>query len=109
MMEASSDVKSQHLIRILISVYVIIGMFMLASIIATYSCFEPVINWTYKAFPSCPVVQFPRCNLLLCILHLELRQFLLLALSISLAVVWVVNRNTHWAWVLQDLLGIMFR
>ncbi len=40
--------------------YVIIGMFVLASIIATYSCFEPFIMWTYRVFPSCPTFQVRR-------------------------------------------------
>merc|ERR550539_952180 len=29
-------------------VYVIIGMFFLATTIAVYSCFEPLIMWTYE-------------------------------------------------------------
>ena len=33
------------------SVYVIIGMFCLASTIAVYSCFEPIVMWSYEAFP----------------------------------------------------------
>ena len=44
-------------------VYVIIAMFCLASTIATYSCFEPVVMWTYEAFPNCPTVRLPRCNM----------------------------------------------
>ncbi len=84
-------------------------MFMLASIIATYSCLEPAVMWTYVAYPNLPVLQLPRCNLYFCVMHLELRQFILLLGSIALAVVWVVFRKEDWAWMLQDLLGIMFR
>ena len=49
------------------------------------------------------------CNLYLCVLSLELRQFVLLVASISISVVWLVYRNEGWAWVLQDFLGILFR
>lgn len=88
--------------------YVIIGMFVLASIIATYACFEPLVMWSYNAIPGCPVLQLPRFNLYLCIIHMELRQFVLLLLSVALSVVWVVFRNENWAWILQDFLGILF-
>ncbi len=84
------------------------GMFILASIIATYSCFEPVVMWTYRAFPSCPTVQLPRCNVYLFALNMELRQFALLLFSVALSVVWLVFRKEDWAWMLQDLLGILF-
>lgn len=115
----------------------IIGMFVMASIIATYSCFEPFVMWTYRVVPSCPTVQvdrakrrslqlraafstcfslsllplpqLPRCNFYLFSLHMELRQFVLFVLSVALSVVWVVFRKEDWAWVLQDILGILFR
>ena len=40
---------------------------------------------------------------------MEPRQFILLLLSVALSAVWVVFRNENWAWVLQDILGILFR
>lgn len=89
-------------------VYVIIGMFCLASTIAVYSCFEPLIMWTYEACPSCPTFRLPRFNLYICVTNLELRQFLLLAFSTSVTVVWAVYRNENWAWILQDILGVLF-
>lgn len=92
-----------------LTVYVIIGMFVLASVLATYACLEPIVLWSYRALPWCPTLTFPRCNLLLCTLNLELRQFILLSISITLGVIWAVYRNSDWAWILQDLLGIAFR
>ncbi len=88
--------------------YVIIGMFCLASTLAAYSCFEPLVLWSYDALPQCPTVRLPRCNMLVCILNMELRQFLLLCASIAIVVVWVVFRKSDWAWVLQDFLGVLF-
>ncbi len=42
-------------------------------------------------------------------LHMELRQFALFVCSVALSIVWVVFRKKDWAWILQDLLGILFR
>lgn len=89
-------------------VYVIIAMFCMASSIALYSCIEPIVMWSYEAFPCCPKLQLPYVNLLICKAHLELRQGLLLIIAISVAVVWAVFRNEDWAWILQDFLGVMF-
>lgn len=83
-------------------------MFCLASTIAVYSCFEPFVMWTYECCPSCPTLRLPRCNFYICILNMELRQFILLLISVSISVVWLVFRNYYWAWVLQDFLGILF-
>ena len=82
-------------------------MFVLASIIATYACFEPLIMWSYDLVPS-PTVQLPKCNLFLCVINMELRQFTLLTFSVALSTFWVVFRNEEWAWILQDILGILF-
>ena len=53
-------------------VYLIMGMFCLASSLAMYSCLEPLVMATYT-IPWLPVVRLPKMNLYLCILHLELR------------------------------------
>jgi hypothetical protein len=45
----------------------------------------------------------------ICVANLELRQFILLACSIAVTTVWAVFRNEDWAWILQDILGILFR
>jgi len=88
-------------------VYFIIGMFCLTSTIAVYSCLEPLVMLSYAYLP-CPTIKFPTCNLYICILNLELRQFVLLLGSVSISLVWLVYRNAGWAWVLQDFLAILF-
>ena len=45
----------------------------------------------------------------ICVANLEFRQFILLACSVAVTVVWAVFRNENWAWILQDILGILFR
>lgn len=39
---------------------------------------------------------------------MELRQALLLVASVSISTVWLVFRKAGWAWILQDILGILF-
>ena len=81
-------------------------MFCIASSLAMYSCLEPIVMASYS-LTRLPVVRLPRCNLYLCILQLELRQFLLLVASIAVSVTWFVFRNSEWSWIMQDILGIM--
>jgi signal peptide peptidase-like protein 2B len=87
-------------------VYVIMVMFCIASALAMYSCLEPLVMMTY-ALPL-PILRLPKMNLYICRLDLELRQLLLLILSISTTVVWFVFRKADWSWGLQDFLGILF-
>ena len=82
-------------------------MFCIASSLAMYSCLEPLVMASYS-LARLPVLRLPRCNLYICILQLELRQFLLLAASIATSATWFVFRKADWSWVLQDVLGIMF-
>ena len=95
------------MLTVTLAVYVIMTMFCIASSLAMYSCLEPVVMASYKV-TGLPVVRLPRCNLYLCILQLELRQFLLLAASIATSATWFAFRKADWSWVLQDILGIMF-
>ena len=83
------------------------AMFCIASTLAMYSCLEPIVMASYS-LASLPVLRLPRVNLYLCVLQLELRQFLLLAGSIATSVTWFVFRKSDWSWILQDILGIMF-
>ena len=82
-------------------------MFCIASTLAMYSCLEPIVMASYN-ISVLPVLRIPRINLYLCIIQLELRQFLLLAASIATSATWFVFRKTDWSWILQDILGIMF-
>ena len=54
------------------SVYVIIGMFVFATVIATYACIEPLVMASYSVFPR-PILQLPRINLGCAVIHLEFR------------------------------------
>jgi len=89
-------------------VYVIIGMFVLATTVAVYACFEPFVIWTYDAWPACPTYRLPTCNVYLCVANMELRQLLLLMFSLGLSITWLVCRKEPWAWALQDFLGVLF-
>ena len=94
---------TSYLTTIVIAVYVIMTMFCIASSLAMYSCLEPLVMASYN-LSSLPVLKLPRLNLYICILQLELRQFLLLAASIATSVTWFVFRKTDWSWVLQVIL-----
>jgi len=86
----------------------IIFFFCLASFTALYSCFEPIVMWTYKTFPRCPTYTLPQLKCWGCTMRMELRQFLLVCASLAITIVWLVYRKENWAWILQDFLGIFF-
>ncbi|KAM6980578.1 signal peptide peptidase-like 2A [Aplochiton taeniatus] len=80
-------------------VYMIIGIFCLASASALFSCLDAILDKM-----GCGTLSFS--------VHgkgFSVRSLLLAALCISIAVVWGVYRNEdRWIWILQDLLGIAF-
>lgn len=84
-------------------VYVIIGLFVLASTTAFYQCLEPIVR-------RIPIGAFklPSCNLSFVQIHVEVRQLVLFIASVSLAASWVVYRKEKFAWILQDILGFAF-
>jgi len=88
-------------------VYLIMAMFCLASSLAMYSCLEPLVMASYQ-IKWLPIAKLPRVNLYLCVLQLELRQLILLLLSLGTAATWFIFRKQDWSWIIQDLLGIMF-
>ncbi|XP_053355914.1 signal peptide peptidase-like 2A isoform X1 [Clarias gariepinus] len=80
-------------------VYVIIVIFCLASATGLYSCLEALLNAVgcSKLSVSCQEKSF------------SVRNMLLAAVCITLAVIWGVYRNEdRWIWILQDVLGIAF-
>ncbi|XP_069914670.1 signal peptide peptidase-like 2B isoform X4 [Oryctolagus cuniculus] len=80
-------------------VYVIIGIFCLASATGLYSCLAPLVR------------KLPFCACRVPYLHKrpQARMLLLALLCVAVSVVWGVFRNDdRWAWVLQDALGIAF-
>ena len=88
--------------------YVIIGMFCFASFLAVYACLEPLVMMSYRACPWCPTVQLPKLKICGGTIVLELRQFLLMIMALSVTIVWAVYRKASWAWILQDILGVVF-
>ncbi|XP_077564440.1 signal peptide peptidase-like 2B [Haemaphysalis longicornis] len=69
-------------------VYVIIGMFVLASAIALIGVLEPALPCFFV-----PV---------------EVRQLLLIVFSVAVSFSFVVFRNESWSWILQGVLGTIF-
>ncbi|XP_038596029.1 signal peptide peptidase-like 2B isoform X1 [Tachyglossus aculeatus] len=85
-------------------VYMIIGIFCLASSTGLYSCLSPFVR--RLPFGKCRV---PDNNLPYFHKRPQVRMLLLAVFCISVSVVWGVFRNEdQWAWVLQDALGIAF-
>ncbi|XP_036090051.1 signal peptide peptidase-like 2B isoform X5 [Rousettus aegyptiacus] len=85
-------------------VYVIIGIFCLASSTGLYSCLSPLVQR----------LPFGKCRIWdnsLPYFHKrpQVRMLLLALFCVAVSVVWGVFRNEdQWAWVLQDALGIAF-
>ncbi|XP_042874656.1 signal peptide peptidase-like 2A isoform X1 [Penaeus japonicus] len=84
-------------------VYIIIAMFCLASAIATYCCLDPLVSRM-----PCGTTRTPYFNIYIVRGTLMVRQILLLMFAFGLSITWVVLRKEPWAWILQDILGIMF-
>ncbi|XP_072100333.1 signal peptide peptidase-like 2 isoform X1 [Mobula birostris] len=83
-------------------VYIIIGIFCLASSIGLYSCLAPFV----QKIPSCKcrTPDLPHCHK-----RPQVRMLFLGVFCVSISYVWAVFRNEDkWAWVLQDTLGIAF-
>ncbi|XP_051033213.1 signal peptide peptidase-like 2B isoform X1 [Phodopus roborovskii] len=85
-------------------VYVIIGIFCLASSTGLYSCLAPCV----RKLPFC-TFRVPDNNLPYFHKRPQARMLLLALFCVTVTVVWGVFRNEdQWAWVLQDILGIAF-
>ncbi|KAL6063127.1 hypothetical protein STEG23_037779 [Scotinomys teguina] len=85
-------------------VYVIIGIFCLASSTGLYSCLAPCV----RRLPFC-TCRVPDNNLPYFHKRPQARMLLLALFCVSVTVVWGIFRNEdQWAWVLQDILGIAF-
>lgn len=83
-------------------VYVIIGLFVLASILSTFVCTEPVVK---KVLPKRVVkISFPCCSGNRVLIY----QLLVFAFATSLALSWFFTRKLDFAWTLQDILGVFF-
>ncbi|XP_052603062.1 signal peptide peptidase-like 2B isoform X2 [Peromyscus californicus insignis] len=85
-------------------VYVIIGIFCLASSTGLYSCLAPCV----RKLPFC-TCRVPDNSLPYFHKRPQVRTLLLALFCIAVTVVWGIFRNEdQWAWVLQDILGIAF-
>ncbi|XP_021030515.1 signal peptide peptidase-like 2B isoform X2 [Mus caroli] len=85
-------------------VYVIIGIFCLASSTGLYSCLAPCV----RKLPFC-TCRVPDNNLPYFHKRPQARMLLLALFCVTVSVVWGIFRNEdQWAWVLQDTLGIAF-
>uniref|UniRef100_A0A9L0R0M1 Signal peptide peptidase-like 2B n=1 Tax=Equus caballus TaxID=9796 RepID=A0A9L0R0M1_HORSE len=85
-------------------VYVIIGIFCLASSTGLYSCLAPLV----QRLPFCQC-RVPDNSLPYLHKRPQVRLLLLALLCLAASVVWGVFRNEdQWAWILQDALGIAF-
>ncbi|XP_005359078.1 signal peptide peptidase-like 2B [Microtus ochrogaster] len=85
-------------------VYVIIGIFCLASSTGLYSCLAPCV----RKLPFC-TCRVPNNNLPYFHKRPQARMLLLALFCVTVTVVWGIFRNEdQWAWVLQDILGIAF-
>ncbi|XP_014651448.1 PREDICTED: signal peptide peptidase-like 2B [Ceratotherium simum simum] len=85
-------------------VYVIIGIFCLASSTGLYSCLAPLV----QRLPFCRC-RVPDNSLPYFHKRPQVRMLLLALFCLAVSVVWGVFRNEdQWAWILQDALGIAF-
>ncbi|XP_053321117.1 signal peptide peptidase-like 2A isoform X2 [Spea bombifrons] len=80
-------------------VYVIIGVFCLASAMSLFNCLSALIR----------NVPYGRCRISCFHKSAEVRLLVLAAFCIAVSVTWAVFRNEdRWSWILQDILGIAF-
>lgn len=84
-------------------VYVIIGMFVLASSVALVGVLEPLVHRLPIGTTKVPTYMLP-CFYI----EVEVRQLCLIVLSVSVAFSFVVIRHHPKSWILQDALGIIF-
>ncbi|KAK2168548.1 hypothetical protein LSH36_16g12011 [Paralvinella palmiformis] len=85
-------------------VYMVIAMFTMAACTAMYFCVRPL--WLLiPCFGDCRIPP----NKLPVLRHRpEVRRIILFLVCTGIAVWWAVERNKSYAWVLQDILGVMF-
>lgn len=84
-------------------VYVIIGLFVIASILSVHSFLEPL----FMKIPTSLCKPFD-CRLGSIMCNIDFRQVILVGFSIAVSVWWLVERKQKYAWILQDILGVTF-
>ncbi|CAH1789841.1 unnamed protein product [Owenia fusiformis] len=84
-------------------VYLIIGVFCLATSISTYSCFQPIV-----ARIPCIQCRIPENNIPLLKERPKVSNLFLGLCCIGLSVWWGIERKASYAWILQNFLGVAF-
>ncbi|XP_041355333.1 signal peptide peptidase-like 2B [Gigantopelta aegis] len=84
-------------------VYVVIGLFCLAGAYGLYCCAEPLWGRVIRYDKKIPPNRIPFFSS-----QPKLRDLVLIAVSLAVAIFWVVERKASYAWVLQDILGLAF-
>ncbi|XP_064469170.1 signal peptide peptidase-like 2A isoform X2 [Ornithodoros turicata] len=84
-------------------VYVIMFMFAMASSAALVACLEPLVRRI-----NIGTRRVPKTLAFCCQTPMEVREVVLLCMSFSVGITWIIMRHHEYAWVLQDLLGIVF-
>ena len=82
-------------------VYVIIALFVLASVLSSFVCLSPVVR---HLLPQSLVAVRAPCGSS----PVPAYQAVVLMLSVCLSVTWLVFRKRSFGWVLQDTLGVFF-
>ncbi|XP_055345693.1 signal peptide peptidase-like 2A [Paramacrobiotus metropolitanus] len=86
-------------------VFVFIALFTLGATSGMYECFRPLLTWTdrfaYRISSGRVDGPMYKC----CGPSVDVRGVLLLLVSLSLSIVWLVFRNASFSWILLDLLG----
>lgn len=86
-------------------VYIIIGLFVMASILSVFVCCDALFRTILpEAVKSFKVPVFFCCSNK----QSHLYQVIILLASASLALTWFFFRKQPWSWILQDILGVFF-
>ncbi|KAI1287542.1 Signal peptide peptidase-like 2B [Halotydeus destructor] len=84
-------------------VYLIIGLFVMASMLSVYACIEPLMANILPS--SCTSAAVPVCSKK----HpTPIYQLAVFVAALALALTWFFTRKESYSWVLQDILGIFF-
>lgn len=85
-------------------VYVIIILFAFASSLALHDCLRSIM-YSLPPFASCRI---PANNLYCLKKRPEIKDLIILFLSLCFGLWWIIARHQRYAWILQDILGVIF-
>ncbi|XP_013379111.1 signal peptide peptidase-like 2B [Lingula anatina] len=84
-------------------VYVLIGLFVIASSCGLYFCLEALMSKT--SLGNCRI---PPNNLPVFKYQPEIRAIILAIACLGLGIFWAIERKASYAWIFQDILGVAF-